>query len=324
MATLSLRVLSHSTAIEPMLDLPTTRGSIHSVFPRAANLLLGGRLLTLHARETPCTPNGLVLALRANQKLLGGLQPGMVFLVERGIIAIPAANLRLDLQQSQPWNPHPQLAPAVCPPEHLQAHLAFLETYLAAHASPGGLAGLAHLDHETTIEKAAGANQPLLQTAWTATQQLLDGISRQQLSLMREGLTMLIGLGPGLTPSGDDLLTGLIAATLLLSEPVRQPVGFYQRLSAEALAIAYSRTNKLSITWIEYAGRGEVAEHLGRLFEALIQSDTSLLEKAAQEVLSSGATSGGDLLAGIILGGRCLIAQQNNKGERTRYDIHGQ
>lgn len=323
MATLSLRVLSHSTAIEPMLDLPTTRGSVHSVFPRAANLLLGGRLLTLHASETPCAPNGLVLALRANQKLLGGLQPGMVFLVERGIIAIPAANLRLDLQQSQPWNPHPQLTPAACPPERLQAHLAFLETYLAAHASPDGLAGLAHLDHATPMEKAS-ANQLLLQAAWAATRQLLDGISRQQVSLVREGLTMLIGLGPGLTPSGDDLLTGLIAATLVLGEALDQNVAFYQRLGAEALAIAYSRTNKLSITWIEYAGRGEVAEHLGRLFEALIQSDTSLLEKAAQEVLSSGATSGGDLLAGIILGGRCLIAQQNSKGERTRYDIHGQ
>jgi hypothetical protein len=322
-ATLSLRVLSHSTAIEPMLDLPTTRGRVHSVFSRAANLLLGGRLLTLHARETPCAPNGLVLALRANQKPLAGLQPGMVVLVERGIIAIPVAKLRLDLQQSQSWNPRPQLAPAACPPERLQAHLAFLETYLAAHVSPGGLAGLAYLDHETTMEQAS-ANQPLLQTAWAATQQLLDGISRQQLPLVRQGLTMLIGLGPGLTPSGDDLLTGVIAAMLLLSETVGHPVAFYQRLSAEALALAYSRTNKLSITWIEYAGRGEVAEHLGRLFEALIQSDTSLLEKAAQEVLSSGATSGGDILAGIILGGRCLIAQQTSKGEGTRYDIHSQ
>ena len=52
MVTLLLRVLSHSTAIQPLLDIPTTRGSVQSVFPRAANLLLGGRLLTLHARET--------------------------------------------------------------------------------------------------------------------------------------------------------------------------------------------------------------------------------------------------------------------------------
>ena len=308
MAILSLRVLSHSTAIVPMLDLPTTRGNIHSVFPRAANLLLGGRLLTLHGRETPCAPNGLVLALRANQKPLAGLQPGMVCLVERGIITIPAANLRLDLQQSLPWNPRPQLVPGVCPPKQLQENLALLEIYLSAHVSADGLAGLACLPPEASSEKA-NASSRLLHTARLATQHLLDGIAQQRLALARQGISALLGLGPGLTPSGDDVLTGLIAATLVLGGAVGQPVTFYQRLSAEALAIAYSRTNKLSITWIEYAGRGEVAEHLGRLFEALTQADTSLIEQAAHEVLSSGATSGADILAGIILGGRCLIAQ---------------
>lgn len=308
MATRSLRVLSHSTAIESILDLPTTRGSVHSVFPRAANLLLGGRLLTLHARGTPCAPNGLMLAQRANQKPLAGLQPGMVCLVERGVITIPAANLRLDRQQSQPWNPRPQLAPGVCPPKCLQQNLALLEAYLSAHASPDGLAGLACFSSETSAEKA-GAGSRLLHVAWSAAQHLLDGIAQQRLSLARQGVSALIGLGPGLTPSGDDVLTGLIAAALVLGGAVGQPVTFYQRLSAEALAIAYSRTNKLSITWIEYAGRGEVAEHLGRLLKALIQSNASLVEQAAQEVLSSGATSGGDIVAGIILGGRCLIAQ---------------
>jgi hypothetical protein len=322
-ATLSLRVLSHSTAIVPMLDLPTTRGSVHSVFPRAANLLLGGRLLTLHARETPCAPNGVVLALRANQKPLAGLQPGMVCLVERGVIIIPAANLRLDLQQSQPWNPRPQLAPGICPPQRLQENLGLLETYLSAHAAADGLAGLACLHPETSQEKARTSSR-LMQTAWSATQNLLDGITQQRMSLARQGISSLVGLGPGLTPSGDDVLTGLIAATLVLGEAVGQPVTFYQRLSAEALAIAYSRTNKISITWIEYAGRGEVAEHLGRLFEALIQLDTSLIEQAAHDVLSSGATSGGDILAGIILGGRCLIAQATQQGGVNAYDIHGQ
>ncbi|HEU5198465.1 MAG TPA: DUF2877 domain-containing protein [Ktedonobacterales bacterium] len=323
MATLSLLVLSHSTAIVPMLDLPTTRGSIHSVFPRAANLLLGGRLLTLHARETPCAPNGLVLALRANQKPLAGLQPGMVCLVERGVITIPAANLRLDPQQSQPWNPRPQLASGVCPPKRVQENLGLLETYLSAHASTDGLAGLACLQPEASPEKARASSR-LLTTARLATQNLLDGIAQQRMSLARQGVSALIGLGPGLTPSGDDVLTGLIAATLVLGEALEQPVMFYQRLSAEALALAYSRTNKISSTWIEYAGRGEVAEHLGRLFEALTQHDRSLIEQAAQEVLSSGATSGGDLLAGIILGGRCLIAQATQEGSVNAYDIHGQ
>ena len=306
MVTLSLRVLSHSTAIEPLFDLPTTRGTIQSVFPRAANLLLGGRLLTLQARETPCAPNGIVLALRASQKPLANLQPEMAFFVERGVLSIPALSLRLSLQQSQPWSPRPSLAPASCPPECLIHNLAVLETILAAHAPADGLAALA-LQRAGSSENGAKPSL-LVQTAWEAAQGLLEGAAQEQLSLLRKSATTLIGLGPGLTPAGDDVLIGFIAATLLLSQAIGQHAALYQRFSAEVLALACTRTNKLSLTWMEYAGRGEVAEHLGRLFHALVLDTTRALEHAALEVLNSGATSGADLLAGIILGGRCLVA----------------
>ncbi len=305
MITLSLRVLSHSTAIESLLDIPATRGTIQSVFPRAANLLLGGQLLTLHARETPCAPNGIVLAVQANQKPLAGFQARMPFFVERGVISFPALNVRLSLQQSHPWSPRPPLAPASCPTERLQDNLTRLEAILAAKAPPDGLAALASQVRETSEMRS---NRSLLRIGSEAAQGLLEGAIQQHLPLLRQSAATLIGLGPGLTPSGDDVLIGFIAATLLLSEALGQSTALYQRFSAEVFAIASSRTNKLSLTWMEYAGRGEVAEHLGRLFQALVLDTTFVLENVALEVLSSGATSGGDLLAGIILGGRCLIA----------------
>jgi hypothetical protein len=321
MVTLSLRVLSHSTAIEPLLDIPTTRGSVQSVFPRAANLLLGGQLLTLHARETPCAPNGIVLALRATQKPLASLQAGMAFLVERGVLSLPALNLRLSFQQSQPWSPRPPLAPASCPPGRLRDNLTHLTAILAANAPPDGLAALALQLAETPETK--GQHFTFLQKGAEAAQGLVEGAAHQQLPLLRQSASTLIGLGPGLTPSGDDVLVGFIAAMLLLSEAIGQSAALYQHFSAEVLAIASQRTNKLSLTWMEYAGRGEVAEHLGRLFQALVLEKPRVLENAALEVLSSGATSGGDLLAGIILGGRCLVAPYSKQGSEHN-DIHGQ
>ncbi|HEY7349627.1 MAG TPA: DUF2877 domain-containing protein [Ktedonobacterales bacterium] len=316
MVTLLLRVLSHSTAIQPLLDIPTTRGSIQSVFPRAANLLFGGRLLTLHARETPCAPNGLVLPLRAGQGPLADLQTGMAVIIERGAIHIPTPSLRLSTQNSQPWNPHPSLEPATCPPARLKRNLAHLTTLVAEKAPGDGLAALVDLP----VPAAARASLPdaaaaadgsfLLHTARPATERLLEGAIRQQIQLVRQSASTLIGLGPGLTPSGDDLLIGFMAATILLSEPLALSSEFYQRLHAELLTIARGRTNKLSITWMEYAQKGEVAEHLGRLFQALVSDDLQLLEEGAMAVLQSGATSGADLLTGMILGSRCLLEQR--------------
>ena len=308
MVTLLLRVLSHSSAIQPLLDIPTTRGTVQSVFSGAANLLFGGQLLTLHAREMPCTPNGLVLPLRARQGPLADLQTGMAAIIERGMISMPSPGLRLSTQNSRPWNPRPQLAPTSCPPERLARNMDQLATLVATRAAPEGLAGLAGLHADAAVPMPSGL-PVLLQTAWPATEGLLAGIARQQIQPVRQAAGVLIGLGPGLTPSGDDLLIGLMAATNLLSVPLGLRADFYQRLSAELLTIARGRTNRLSMTWMEYARRGEVAEHLGRLFHTLVLDDWQNLEHAAIQVLNTGATSGGDVLTGVILGTRCLIEQ---------------
>jgi hypothetical protein len=312
MVTLLLRVLSHSTAIQPLLDIPTTRGSIQSVFPRAANLLFGNRLLTLHARETPCAPNGLVLPLRAGGGPLADLQTGMAVIIERGTISIPTPSLRLSTQNSQPWDPHPHLEPGACPPERLERNLARLLTLMAGRASREGLAALARpeADAASPPTDAPATNESfLLHTARPAAARLLEGATHQHIQSVRQGASTLIGLGPGLTPSGDDLLIGFMAATSLLGEPLGLSSEWYHRLHRELLTIARGRTNQLSITWMEYAQQGQVAEHLGRLFQALVGDDARPLEEAALTVLKTGATSGSDLLAGIILGSRCLLDQ---------------
>ncbi len=317
MVTLLLRVLSHSTAIQPLLDIPTTRGSVQSVFPRAANLLFGSRLLTLHARETPCAPNGLVLPLRAGPGPLADLAVGMAVIIERGTISIPTPSLRLTTQGSQPWDPHPHLEPGACPPERLARNLARLTALLAQTAPREGLAALAQLPTDATghgafPEASASDDESfLLHTARPAAALLLDGAVHQHIQAVRQGASALTGLGPGLTPSGDDLLIGFMAATSVLNEPLGLSGDFYQRVHLELLTIARGRTNKLSITWMEYAQQGQVAEHLGQLFRALVTDDARLLEETARAVLKSGATSGGDLLAGIILGSRCLIEQHS-------------
>jgi hypothetical protein len=315
MVTLLLRVLSHSTAIQPLLDIPTTRGSVQSVFPRAANLLFGSRLLTLHARDTPCAPNGLVLPLRAGQGPLADLQTGMAVIIERGTIYIPTPSLRLSTQNSQPWDPRPHLEPGACSPERLERNLERLTTLITAKAPREGLAALASLPVEATgVSESSGDPAPddeslLLHTARRAAALFLDGVIHQNQLAMRQGASTLAGLGPGLTPSGDDLLIGFMAATSVLSAPLGLNSDFYQRVHMELLTLARGRTNKLSITWMEYARQGEVAEHLGHLFHALVGENTHVLEEAALTVLKSGATSGGDLLAGIILGSRCLVEQ---------------
>lgn len=104
----------------------------------------------------------------------------------------------------------------------------------------------------------------------------------------------LLGLGKGLTPTGDDVLTGFTAAasrTGMLD----------QEWFADLLLKARSLTNPLSYTALYYAGSGVVQEYLEEVLTALDGPAESLRVKALRLVENVGSTSGSDLLLGVLV-----------------------
>jgi hypothetical protein len=305
-----LHALSYSTTIQNLVASLSLEGTVQSVFSRAANLQFHRRLVTLHAPMTPCAPNGITLPAQASEYLLADLQAGMPVTIQRRTLYFPDLHVCLCLQKSQPWNPRPSLAPTPSAAHRLERSLAGLTLLLVNQGPSEGLAGLARLADSPDSQAPLNASL-LMQKAWSSTRRLIQAITQQEITRATCAAQGLIGLGPGLTPSGDDLLTGLIATTVLLSETLGMSSNFYQQFGSAVLAVAEGKTTHLSFSWIEYAARGEVSEPLGRLLQALVRPDQpQQLEAIASEVLSSGATSGGDLLAGIILGSRCLLTQR--------------
>ncbi|HLJ33902.1 MAG TPA: DUF2877 domain-containing protein [Ktedonobacteraceae bacterium] len=107
----------------------------------------------------------------------------------------------------------------------------------------------------------------------------------------------LCGRGRGLTPTGDDMLAGWMAIGWLLYGPQPDFLAACQQI----VAIARQQTHLLSQCWLEYAANGYVAEPIGRLLHALTQKDEQQLVQSTQAVLAMGATSGHDLIQGILM-----------------------
>jgi len=114
-------------------------------------------------------------------------------------------------------------------------------------------------------------------------------------------LVSLVGLGAGLTPSGDDVLVGALAALDAISRC--SPDG---RLLRQALVDALpvpleSRTTRLSAQMLRAAADGLYAEPVLALLDALAREDTSPapVERATEELLHLGHRSGRDTLLGI-------------------------
>ena len=105
----------------------------------------------------------------------------------------------------------------------------------------------------------------------------------------------LIGLGIGLTPSGDDFLVGLLAGLEATDNGMR-----------DALAVAIARaapgrTTSFGAALLDHACRREFSQRLHDVLIAVAGPDRVELRQAIDRATAYGATSGADTLAGLYL-----------------------
>jgi len=104
----------------------------------------------------------------------------------------------------------------------------------------------------------------------------------------------LIGLGIGLTPSGDDFLVGLLAGLEATDDPRRHG------LAAAIARETPGRTTEFGSALLEHACRGEFSQRLHDVLIAIAAQDTRGLHLAIARATAYGATSGADTLAGLF------------------------
>ncbi len=173
----------------------------------------------------------------------------------------------------------------------LVAAFALLSDALAGFELSQGLAPLVRLD-----DRAPSRGSLLIERALPAISTLSDWFGGDiSGSPPRDAVERLIGLGPGLTPSGDDFLGG---ATIALSMS-----GYGESAAAlarSALAAAADGTNRISQAHLRAAARGLGADALHLCIDALARGDGEALGAALGKLDAIGHSSGWDAMAGAI------------------------
>ena len=160
----------------------------------------------------------------------------------------------------------------------------------AAHDAP--FDGLARVACGTSGEIASGGLIGL--TARTRIARLTSWLSdpaaadRGGVNLL-DAICGLVGLGPGLTPSGDDLLTG---AVLLLDALAHR---HHKALQRALLRVPPDLTSALSLCLLRAAAEGHASEMAHRTVSSLVTGD---VDAAITAVRTIGHSSGWDMLAG--------------------------
>lgn len=302
--TISLLALDYSRPIQPLFAQPSRVGSIHSAFHHAVNITLDDTILALLSSELPRMPNSARLQPVMAEELLHGLRPGMQVWIGNASLRIPARDFSLHLPQTPPWEPRPGIADYRWSRKTVLHHIRLLAHHLAAQPQRGGLAPLIG----PLLLGQPAPETPLSRMALPALRMLALASWRRDSAGVAEATRGLAGLGPGLTPSGDDALAGFAAVMTLLSPYLSADAAPRDDIAATIARVARPRTTALSAVFLAHAAQGEVAEHLGNLLLALAlpaEASEAVLH-AANHVLSFGANSGGDTLLGMLLALRAL------------------
>lgn len=107
----------------------------------------------------------------------------------------------------------------------------------------------------------------------------------------------LMGLGPGLTPSGDDVLAGLALALHGSGE-----TGCASHLAALIAAAPQDATSAYSRALLTAAADGHASRSMHRSIADLIEGRVAAIDNVLARVDAVGETSGWDMLAGALIG----------------------
>jgi hypothetical protein len=261
------------------------RGRVHSVFARVVNVIVpDGTLLTLASREVDDAPDTLVVDLRTFDG--GGVAIGAPVAAYGGLLAV-GRRLAIRVDGARPWVPLLPWYPIQDAP--LRRSLDALRAYVAGlDRSPGGAAP----PQSSAVAIAATARLAQHATALGRALELAD------LGTAQVQGEALVGLGQGLTPSGDDVLLGLFAVLHLPGGPC-EPL---RDLGRQIMARAAHRTHAISLCALRAAAEGRVRARVAALLSALIAGERETMLAALRAVLAIGSSSGRDIVAGIVLG----------------------
>jgi Protein of unknown function (DUF2877) len=216
------------------------------------------------------------------------LQPGQPVAVCDRHITIGDA-VRFTLNKSESWRAPPW--PASPSAVRLIETCTALERRVTVDAPEEGLARIVLKSSPAKWAPLARIARPRTAMFESWLSGLLDG--HAPVMAGHEPVQGLIGLGPGLTPSGDDFLVGALA--LLAAIGARHAHAALAGAIKQALPGA---TAPLSACFLRAAAAGHVGENLHRAVSALMSGE---VDAVVGTIANIGHSSGWDMMAGIAI-----------------------
>jgi Protein of unknown function (DUF2877) len=268
-----------SLGVRDLLRGPRRHGRVLAILPHGIYLEFGEtvpepRVIVISPTDAIRLPNAIVVSQWES------VCPGPGEEVECWTGGDRVLACGLDIRIVRWWDPSPVFGPVSRP--RLDHGAGVLARLCAAAEPPRGL---------------AGHDGPARLAACCANGDLAGAV---------EVAELLVGLGPGLVPSGDSVLCGVLLALRLLGGAIAggtRAVWLADWLSASVTCYASQRTTGLAATLLHCAARGQAGAEVSAVLLGMAGQEP--LEPAASRLL--GAAQGADLAWGLVAGCRAAL-----------------
>jgi hypothetical protein len=267
--------------------------SIQGLTSRGCFLMLRSKWVLFLTREAPRGP--LTVNLAGEDDWLQSLSSRTPVKIRESVLEIGSPAIRLELGKAPRWEPPSRPAKRLTPEDRRGHQVGVCRLLLSQPGDEGSGPLISMLPGLSAVEDIpADPTFPLVEIKYLQT--AVRGRDTRQILTTLE---RFLGRGPGLTPSGDDLVAGFLLALHRWGDLLCPEIDL-ETLRREVLPLAYRKTSTLAANLVECASQGQGDERLVRALDGMMTGEPGPDECAAL-LRDYGSSSGRDALLGMLL-----------------------
>ncbi len=303
-------------------------GQIHSVFKHVVNIaFLNGGLGSIVGSEVYRGPLSINVEIPKNMDMLSlGMKNNLSVSRVADLIIIGESELAISIENASLWEPVQLYNDVLSVSDIVERNLMKLREVARSYGKLDGLGLLIELSEDELHDTEVATTLDIVpRLALPHLLNLIQTIKTKDLDNLPESVQHLVGLGPGLTPSGDDFLIGLMLSMLFIARNFKLDIDHIIDVNETIISCIPGRTTSISEEFLFQAATGNANEPILNLIETLLTSNSAQVERATRTVLAIGGTSGTDTILGILFGSLLMLSESTwfhevIKSENANYE----
>ena len=258
-------------------------GKVMGITSRGVFLITGERILFVTDADYR-SPFNIQVYIKPGQ--FNPFAPGDDWAYSQGMLTFQKIDIRIDISKATLWQPAPVPRIETTLPEQTIRMDALLQRILSLDPDKGWL----YLANPSVL--VAGSEASIIRDM---TDRFVAYVIKSDLEGALQAGRSILGRGGGLTPSGDDWLSGFLlyfARTDLVS-------AFIRELGQSLTAMAFKSTTKISANRIEAACLGWSEALFLEVIDSLLVSDAGISDLTIEHLINFGHSSGVDTCVGV-------------------------